>query len=394
MRLRNVRDLLAGCLFLAFGLAFLYFAQDYQLGSARRMGPAYFPVVLSLILIGIGLATVGRALRRCRPADPRCCRQGAGAGDGGCRALRPHGAGRGPRHRRGRARAGLGRGQPQLSPAADACAGGWRWRPSASWCSSPAWGCPSRRSGPGCGAEAAWTSSPTSPPALPPRCQPLNLLYCFLGVLLGTLVGVLPGLGPVATIAMLLPVTFALPPESALIMLAGIYYGAQYGGSTTAILINLPGESSSVVTALDGYHMAQQGRAGAALATAAIGSFFAGTVATFVIAFLAPPLSAVALQVPGAGVFLADGAGPRRLDRAGAGLAHQGAGHGRAGPAARAGRHRRHLGHGALHLRRARACRRHQLRRRRHGRVRRRRDRAQSRERAHAAGLRRRASAA
>ena len=125
---------------------------------------------------------------------------------------------------------------------------------------------------------------------------PLNLLYCFLGVLLGTLVGVLPGLGPVATIAMLLPATFTLPPESALIMLAGIYYGAQYGGSTTAILINLPGEASSVVTALDGYRMAQQGRAGAALATAAIGSFFAGTVATFVIAFLAPPLATVALQ--------------------------------------------------------------------------------------------------
>src|SRR5262245_34391149 len=126
--------------------------------------------------------------------------------------------------------------------------------------------------------------------------QPLNLVYCFLGVLLGTLVGVLPGLGPVATIAMLLPATFALPAESALIMLAGIYYGAQYGGSTTAILINLPGESSPVVTALDGYRMAQQGRAGAALATAAIGSFFAGTVATFVIASLAPPLSALALR--------------------------------------------------------------------------------------------------
>jgi putative tricarboxylic transport membrane protein len=126
--------------------------------------------------------------------------------------------------------------------------------------------------------------------------SPFNLLYCFLGVLLGTLVGVLPGLGPVATIAMLLPATFTLPPESALIMLAGIYYGAQYGGSTTAILINLPGEASSVVTALDGYRMAQQGRAGAALATAAIGSFFAGTVATFVIAFLAPPLAEVALQ--------------------------------------------------------------------------------------------------
>src|SRR5919112_1666849 len=110
--------------------------------------------------------------------------------------------------------------------------------------------------------------------------SPYNLLYCFIGVLLGTAVGVLPGLGPVATIAMLLPITFGLPPVSALIMLAGIYYGAQYGGSTTAILINLPGESSSVVTAIDGYQMAKQGRAGPALATAALGSFFAGTVAT------------------------------------------------------------------------------------------------------------------
>src|SRR3954471_3178197 len=126
--------------------------------------------------------------------------------------------------------------------------------------------------------------------------SPYNLLYCFIGVLLGTAVGVLPGLGPVATIAMLLPITFGLPPVSALIMLAGIYYGAQYGGSTTAILINLPGEASSVVTALDGYRMAQQGRAGAALATAAIGSFFAATWATFVIPFRPPPLAALALQ--------------------------------------------------------------------------------------------------
>ena len=126
--------------------------------------------------------------------------------------------------------------------------------------------------------------------------SPLNLAWCFVGVLLGTLIGVLPGLGPVATIAMLLPATFALPPVSALIMLAGIYYGAQYGGSTTAILINVPGESSSVVTALDGYQMARQGRAGAALATAAIGSFFAGTVSTFLLALFAPPLAEVALK--------------------------------------------------------------------------------------------------
>jgi putative tricarboxylic transport membrane protein len=125
---------------------------------------------------------------------------------------------------------------------------------------------------------------------------PINLLYCLGGVFLGTLIGVLPGLGPVATIAMLLPATFALPPVSSLIMLAGIYYGAQYGGSTTAILINLPGESSSVITALDGYAMARKGRAGVALTTAALGSFFAGTVATFLLALFAPPLAEIALK--------------------------------------------------------------------------------------------------
>lgn len=123
-----------------------------------------------------------------------------------------------------------------------------------------------------------------------------NLMYCFFGVLFGTLVGVLPGLGPVATIAMLLPATFGLPPVSALIMLSGIYYGAQYGGSTTAILVNLPGESSSVVTALDGYKMALKGQAGKALATAALASFFAGTVSTVILALFAPPLAALALK--------------------------------------------------------------------------------------------------
>jgi putative tricarboxylic transport membrane protein len=125
---------------------------------------------------------------------------------------------------------------------------------------------------------------------------PVNLLYCLIGVFLGTLIGVLPGLGPTATIAMLLPITFVLPPISALIMLAGIYYGSQYGGSTTSILVNLPGEAASVVTTLDGYQMARQGRAGVALATAAIGSFFAGTVATLLLALFAPPLSEIALQ--------------------------------------------------------------------------------------------------
>src|ERR671919_2163371 len=123
-----------------------------------------------------------------------------------------------------------------------------------------------------------------------------NLLYCFIGVLLGTAVGVLPGIGPTATIGLLLPITFGLDAVSAIIMLAGIYYGAQYGGSTTAILINLPGESSAAVTAIDGHEMARRGRAGVALATAAIGSFFAGTVATLLLALFAPPLSAIALE--------------------------------------------------------------------------------------------------
>jgi putative tricarboxylic transport membrane protein len=124
----------------------------------------------------------------------------------------------------------------------------------------------------------------------------INLLYALIGVLLGTLIGVLPGIGPVATIAMLLPTTYALEPVSALIMLAGIYYGAQYGGSTTAILVNMPGESSSVVTCLDGYQMARKGQAGAALAIAALGSFFAGTCATVLVAAVSLPLSALALK--------------------------------------------------------------------------------------------------
>ncbi len=123
-----------------------------------------------------------------------------------------------------------------------------------------------------------------------------NLMYAFIGCLLGTLVGVLPGIGPVATIAMLLPATYALPPVAALIMLAGIYYGSQYGGSTTAILVNLPGESSSVVTVIDGYQMARQGRAGPALAAAGIGSFFAGCVGTLILAAFAPPLTELAFK--------------------------------------------------------------------------------------------------
>ncbi|WP_105435005.1 tripartite tricarboxylate transporter permease [Neorhizobium tomejilense] len=124
---------------------------------------------------------------------------------------------------------------------------------------------------------------------------PTNLFWCLIGTLLGTLVGVLPGLGPAATMAILLPFTIGLEPVTSLIMMAGIYYGAQYGGSTTAILLNLPGEASSVVTAIDGYKMARNGRAGVALSTAAIGSFFAGTVATLLLALFASSLAEIGL---------------------------------------------------------------------------------------------------
>lgn len=125
---------------------------------------------------------------------------------------------------------------------------------------------------------------------------PMNLVYAFLGAFIGTLIGVLPGIGPVATLSMLLPVTYNLPPLGGLIMLAGIYYGASYGGSTTAIMVNLPGEISSVVTCIDGYQMALNGRAGVALTTAALGSFFAGCVGTLLLAAFAAPLAEVAFK--------------------------------------------------------------------------------------------------
>jgi putative tricarboxylic transport membrane protein len=126
--------------------------------------------------------------------------------------------------------------------------------------------------------------------------SPINLLYCFIGAIAGTLVGVLPGISPVNTVAMLLPFTFGMNPTSALIMLAGIFYGAQYGGSTSAILINVPGETSAVVTCLDGHQMARQGKAGKALGIAALGSFFAGCVATLIIALISTPLARLALK--------------------------------------------------------------------------------------------------
>lgn len=123
-----------------------------------------------------------------------------------------------------------------------------------------------------------------------------NLIYCFIGVFIGTLIGVLPGIGPAGTISLLLPVTFGINPVSAIIMMAGIYYGSQYGGSTTSILVNIPGEASTVVTTLDGYQMARQGRAGPALGIAAFGSWIAGTIGTIILMFLAKPLSGIALH--------------------------------------------------------------------------------------------------
>ena len=134
-----------------------------------------------------------------------------------------------------------------------------------------------------------------------------NLLYCLIGVTVGTLIGVLPGIGPLGTIAILMPITYGVSPVGALIMLAGIYYGAQYGGSTPAILVNIPGESSSVVTTLDGYQMARRGRAGPALGIAAIGSFVAGCIATLIIAYFAPPLA----ESSGVTVTMEDMTGPQ-----------------------------------------------------------------------------------
>ncbi len=206
-----------------------------------------------------------------------------------------------------------------------------------------------------------------------------NLLYAFMGAVLGTLIGVLPGLGPVATIAMLLPSIYALDATPALIMLAGIYYGAQYGGSTTAILINVPGESASVVTAIDGYQMARQGRAGAALAAAGLGSFFAGSCCHAGGGGVCAAADRAGVQVRAGRVLLADGAGPDRCRGAGVGLADQGHRDDHPRAADGADQHRRDLRRAALQLRHPRADRRHRLRRHRDGRVRLRRDHRQPR---------------
>src|SRR5215207_1380446 len=213
---------------------------------------------------------------------------------------------------------------------------------------------------------------------------PVNLVYCFFGVLLGTAIGVLPGVGPLATIALLLPFTFSLSPVGSLIMLAGIYYGAQYGGSTTAILINLPGESSSAVTAIDGYQMARQGRAGPALATAALGSFFAGTFADGGHRPVRTAVDGTSARIRSRRVFRPHGARADLLGRPGARVDSESAQHDRARPPARAGRHGPLCGNAALHPWPAGSCRRAQLRGAGGRRVRHRRDPAQPRERCRA----------
>ena len=294
---RNARDFWTGLIYIFFGSSAILIARDYSLGTGGKMGPAYFPTILGGLLLVIGAISVIRsfiahgapigtfAFKRTRAgqrlgACVRFCR--ARRGIGGCFAVARH-------HQRF--------GELTISLASDVDHGGWSHNLLRSRVSQ------------GFGYSAADHRSVVRRLRGQINMELLghlllglqtaataNLFYCFVGVFLGTAIGVLPGLGPTATIAMLLPVTFVLPPVTALIMLAGIYYGSQYGGSTTSILVNLPGEAASVVTTLDGYQMAKQGRAGAALAASAIGSFFAGTVATFLIAGFGPPLAAVALK--------------------------------------------------------------------------------------------------
>ena len=181
--------------------------------------------------------------------------------------------------------------------------------------------------------------------------QPMNLLWCFVGVVLGTVVGVMPGLGPPATIAMLLPLTFLMNPASAMIMLAGIYYGAKYGGSTTSILLNVPGESASVVTCIDGYQMARKGRAGAALGIAAIASFIAGTVGVLGLMLIAPPLARLSLAFSSPEYFALMALGLAMVVLLAGELDGQGAARHAGRPVARRHRHRPLQPDLALHLR-------------------------------------------
>ena len=257
-RVRNLRDLLAGLLFAAFGVVALVISRAYEIGAASRMGPGYFPRMLGLLLVVLGAALALRGFWPSSEAQPRWR----------WRPLLVVLAGVASLHHRGAA-AGPGRGQP--APRLHLL-GGERGVPVEGGPGQRRH--PGRRRGRGLRLRAAHTTAdlaglPRGRPVmelldnlalgLSVALTPINLIYAFVGVLVGTLIGVLPGIGPVATIAMLLPTTYGLPPVTALIMLAGIYYGASFGGSTTAILVNLPGEMSSVITVLDGHQMAQAG---------------------------------------------------------------------------------------------------------------------------------------
>ena len=288
------KNVLAGLMFVAIAIFGLWVSRDYPIGTALRMGTGYVPRLLCW-----GPARARRCSSSFRACASRACAPRASAAPWGWRALvfvtaslvifglaieaaRPralHLAAH--RHRRaGGARPAAARDGDRRAGADRAVLGDLHRR--------------ARADDPGlAGVVARWSCSHNLAIGFGVAMTPANLGFAFVGAMVGTLIGVLPGIGPIATIAMLLPLTFHLEPISGLIMLAGIFYGAQYGGSTTAILVNLPGETSSVVTCIDGHQMARQGRAGAALAVAALGSFFAGCVSTALIATFAPPLAKV-----------------------------------------------------------------------------------------------------
>ena len=376
---RSLKNLLAGAIFVAFGLAFAIAAANYDLGSALKMGPGYIPLVLGGVLVLLGAIIVAEGLLAgAIRADRRDSVARSDPADRRRRLLRCHGA----RPRAG-TRAVRHRVHERLRQPPN-----WRGGGAPHGCRSDGALHPGLRRGTGSAAAACsapgsasephgWSSSTNLGLGFATALSPVNVLYCFVGVLLGTLVGVLPGIGPTATIAMLLPITFTFEPVTALIMLAGIYYGAQYGGSTTAILINLPGE---FVLRGDGHRRLPDGPAGAGRGGARHrrarlvlrrhgGDPHPGAVCA--------AARACRAEVRSRRVFLADRAGPRRLDRTRPWLDREGVGDDRARAAARHGRPGHLHRHAALHFRVPRALFAHQLRLRGGRHLRRRRDPAQ-----------------
>ena len=291
IKVTSIKDLWAGFLFLALGVVGIAVAQGYPIGNALAHGAWVFSSSCSAARCWIVGATLSIRSLVVVEAPPQRLPAGRDPRGAGCRG-----------HVRGRPRRRLGH-RPYL------CARD-RGRVSrrlgvplaAAPCSQLPDGGPGRHALRRLAEDAAQDRANAMELidhmllGFSVALSPQNLLYCFLGVTIGTLIGVLPGIGPLAGVAMLLPLTYVLPPAAAVIMLAGIFYGAQYGGSITSILVNMPGDASAVVTCIDGHAMALQGRAGPALAISAIGSFVAGCAATLAIMFLAPPLTTVALQ--------------------------------------------------------------------------------------------------